>query len=427
MRPIVNNTTLQSTLQRKVALTVSSSLFVISSINFIIMVFNKKLPVGQLVFNYIFYLPLILAILFLISFYLKHVVSRIIQVFAFGCVGILMTIVNEPGALNGPVFFIYGVILGFQYGFFRKWLKAKLIISLGLFGLITILAANFKQDFGFPFGVPTAIMTVALIYLFWVVFADEIKQLVRETHALQEEIDRERAFVELGRNLLGVVHNLKSRLMALSGFMELVEEEGDKKMVEYASMQRKAYHQIVEMVENLMFVATSYQNVNPQPVSLNKIVKGIIEIFNANLDFKQTVIVKVELDSGNDTIMAAPQELLRLLENLVNNSYESMTTANQNEIKILSAQEDDRLKLSLSDNGRGIPFCDQCRHHNCLNCREFRLGRTSKKGGHGIGMIEVLAYVKSLKGNIRVDSKIDVGTTVTIWFPSIPKPITIEG
>ncbi|WP_338048355.1 ATP-binding protein [Paraliobacillus sediminis] len=45
--------------------------------------------------------------------------------------------------------------------------------------------------------------------------------------------------------------------------------------------------------------------------------------------------------------------------------------------------------------------------------------RDRKTGGIGIGLSIVKALVDAHDGEIKIESEINIGTTVTIWFPKV--------
>ncbi|MCP4176812.1 MAG: ATP-binding protein, partial [bacterium] len=80
--------------------------------------------------------------------------------------------------------------------------------------------------------------------------------------------------------------------------------------------------------------------------------------------------------------------------------------------------------ISIIDNGPGIKACmeNPCIHKNgyCDNCDAFKIGRTTKETGTGVGMISVLRTLKKYKGHLRIDTSTK-GTKVSVFLPLLEK------
>ena len=68
------------------------------------------------------------------ALYKNYRAFRIIHVSIFLVYGIIASIIYELGNLSGVLFGVFGIILGIQYGMFRKRLRTTLIIIVALYG-----------------------------------------------------------------------------------------------------------------------------------------------------------------------------------------------------------------------------------------------------------------------------------------------------
>jgi signal transduction histidine kinase len=83
-------------------------------------------------------------------------------------------------------------------------------------------------------------------------------------------------------------------------------------------------------------------------------------------------------------------------------------------ITITTAEKDDKIILTIADNGHGI--------ETDILHRLFDAFFTTKPAGKGTGLGLSLCYSITQKhgGTIHIDSTVDVGTTVRILFPLAP-------
>jgi signal transduction histidine kinase len=76
------------------------------------------------------------------------------------------------------------------------------------------------------------------------------------------------------------------------------------------------------------------------------------------------------------------------------------------EIRVRTAENGQTVKLSVTDNGPGIP----AEHREKI----FNLYFSTKPGGTGLGLPMVKKIVEEHHGSIEVDTQLNQGTTFTI-------------
>ena len=78
----------------------------------------------------------------------------------------------------------------------------------------------------------------------------------------------------------------------------------------------------------------------------------------------------------------------------------------------------DSFIISIRDTGEGIS------QENID--KAFSQKFTTKKTGHGFGLLVCKRIIESHQGNLHIDSEVGVGTTISIEFPLTPNPKTQE-
>lgn len=123
------------------------------------------------------------------------------------------------------------------------------------------------------------------------------------------------------------------------------------------------------------------------------------EMHQNNIDF--TVEIPTKINHQIDDKLVE-----QVLINLVKNSKEAI--GSNGTIKISAAKEKQRLKLSITDNGIGIPDSELDKV-----CVPFY---TSREGGNGIGLALSRQVMRLHKGQLKIYSKEKKGTRVTLHF-----------
>ncbi len=106
----------------------------------------------------------------------------------------------------------------------------------------------------------------------------------------------------------------------------------------------------------------------------------------------------------------------RLLSNLINNSVESLD--GKGKVEVCLTSKDEYACLTVTDNGRGIP--DEILEN--IGKKGFSYGKSGIESGSGLGVYFAKLTVESWGGALKIDSKVGVGTTVTILLPQSPVP-----
>ena len=344
-------------------------------------------------------------------------ILRACHVIVFISYGVASTALVELGNLSGVLFTVYGVILIIQYRIFQKNFALKICIVIIIFGSVNVVTAIVNPEYKFPSGLPTAAITAMFVYLFWVVFAEEIKEYSKENSGLIKERDRNFVFVRFGKNIAGVIHNLKSNLMSVAGYIDIMRSQGStKKMLD---LQKASVERMQSVINNFMTAARSYQTTAYTRTNLSQLVMSCVEVSRGVNDIGK---MRFSLDLGKNTfVYASPMEIMQIIDNLISNAAESMSETKRFEMTIITDIEDAFVRLGVSDQGAGIPFCDDCGTIDCMNCKHFAIGKSTKENGTGIGMIYIREILGEIGGFLRIESRKGKGTTVNVYFPAADK------
>ncbi|MFO0547894.1 MAG: GAF domain-containing protein [Polyangiaceae bacterium] len=221
------------------------------------------------------------------------------------------------------------------------------------------------------------------------------------------ERERSRRLSSLGRLFSGVMHDLKTPLSVVHGYVQLMAgtEDRDARM-EQARLVLKQFDVIAAMQREVLEFARGERSILIRKVFLEKFF-GEIET-NIRREIEGThITLKVELlDRG--TARFDELKIERMLGNLVRNAIEAMS--DRGGVLTLKVRRDgDDLVVGVADTGRGIP--DEIRG------RLFNSFVTSgKRGGTGLGLSIVKKIVEEHHGIVSVDSS-PGGTEFTVRLP----------
>ena len=156
----------------------------------------------------------------------------------------------------------------------------------------------------------------------------------------------------------------------------------------------------------------------PTPMSARSLQILLSEIIaEKNLQHRGDDQLRIELLGqervGSFFVKVVPQELMRVLSNLMNNSIEAMNRKGVIQLDVTPLH--DHIRILVSDSGKGIP-------PEVLK-RVGQRGLTHEKpGGSGLGLHHAIQSVRSWGGDVLVDSQVGQGTRVELFLPQVQSP-----
>ncbi|XZE21241.1 sensor histidine kinase [Pirellulaceae bacterium SH449] len=152
------------------------------------------------------------------------------------------------------------------------------------------------------------------------------------------------------------------------------------------------------------------------PTNLVSLVEDTLVLMEREL---QKYRILVEKDwTAVPMIMASPDQIQRLLLNLLTNARQAIGESGMIKIRIVHDAAADSVVLSIRDSGCGID--------KDVLPRIFKPFFTTKngpdtsgKGGTGLGLSACKEIVENHNGRIRVESTVGKGTSFSIRFPAL--------
>ena len=227
----------------------------------------------------------------------------------------------------------------------------------------------------------------------------------------EEKIQHEKQNRELISN---ITHDLKTPITSIKGYVEgIIDGVADtpEKMDKYI---KTIYTKAMDM-DRLINELTYYSGIdsNKIPYHFQKINVGdyfndCVEEVGWDLESKNIKLDYSNLLTEETTIIADPQQLKKVINNIVGNSVKYLDKNRPGEIEIRLLDEIDSIRVEIEDNGKGIAAKDL---PNIFE-RFYRTdaSRNSAQGGSGIGLSIVKKIIEDHGGYIWATSKVDEGT-----------------
>ncbi|MCQ2364847.1 MAG: ATP-binding protein [Akkermansia sp.] len=152
-----------------------------------------------------------------------------------------------------------------------------------------------------------------------------------------------------------------------------------------------------------------------EEVQLNPLIQQVLDVLDPEIAARG-VALHLELHDKLPVLNADGGSLFQVFYNLIRNAYQSIPGA-EGGILIRTDFNDTDVRILISDTGTGIS-------HEVMG-NMYEPFRTTKKKGHGLGLLIVRRIIKDHGGTLGFASKEGVGTTVTITLPRADRVVRL--
>jgi len=225
----------------------------------------------------------------------------------------------------------------------------------------------------------------------------------------REAREHEERLTTIGRLLSSVIHDLKTPLTVMSGYVQLMQASNDPAERErFAELILKQFDHIGAMQREVLEFARGEKSVLVRKVYVQKFFDDVREQLEGELARRGVELVVDVQERG--TARFDEGKMLRVVNNLARNAAEAMGPGGGKfVIKVTRDKESKDLVVSFSDTGPGIP--KQIEH------RLFQSFVTSgKEGGTGLGLAIVKKIAEEHGGKVSVQSS-SRGATFKLRIP----------
>lgn len=222
-----------------------------------------------------------------------------------------------------------------------------------------------------------------------------------------------------------VAHDIRSPLAALTVAYEDLTQIPENQRV----LVRSAIARIQDIANNLIdshkvedieFLESISGNIcpleNEETLLISPCIDSIVSEKRLQFRSRLGVLIEAHLDARSYGLFARvqPKEFKRILSNLTNNSVEAIK--DKGKVVISVYQEKEEIILKVEDTGHGIS-------EEILPKLMQKGASFGKENGNGIGLYHAKTFIDKWNGKIEIESKIGIGTTVTIKIPKANSPI----
>ncbi len=223
---------------------------------------------------------------------------------------------------------------------------------------------------------------------------DEFARLDRDINAMLDRLEQSMDGVRHVSNT--IAHNLRTPLTRILLHLRSAERAGPQQQSEALRFAARELAELGAVFDKLLHIAEVESGTRRQgfaPVAMNALTADVLELYEPLAEERRA---RLTFSSSGDPVAAGDPDLLAsAVANLVDNALKYTSTDGQARITVRAARRDDKVEVSVRDNGIGVAAEDLSR----IGTRFYRTDRS--RPGYGLGLASVQAIVRMHGGELR--------------------------
>lgn len=244
---------------------------------------------------------------------------------------------------------------------------------------------------------------------------ENMKLLASNVNTMQKDIKFNKQFYS------NISHDMRTPINGIFGLIKLLKLNIDnkEKVVEYSDKLQVSANLLKSLVDDIVEQLNTEGNALEQDVvefNIHKDIDRILDVFKIQADTEHKSF-NVYYDVEIENILGDYNKLCHIINNLLSNAFKYTHEKDKIEfiVKQLSSGAAPKFQFIVKDTGVGMSQSFLARIYEPF-ARE-KMFNDKKVQGTGLGMAIVFDRVKSMSGDINIESAIGEGTIVTITLP----------
>lgn len=248
---------------------------------------------------------------------------------------------------------------------------------------------------------------------------------------LKDQIELSMQYEKDNKELISnISHDLKTPITAIKGYVEGIRDgvaDTPEKMDKYI---RTIYNKATDMdklIDELFLFSkldSNSLNYSFAKLNLKDYFEDCVDEISLDLESKGITLAYYNHVPEDTVIIADPEQLKRVINNIIGNSVKYMSGDRPGHIGIFIKDEPEFVQIEIQDNGKGIAKKEL--PHIFERCYRTDASRNSSKGGSGLGLSIAKKIIEEHGGKIWANSVEGEGTTMSFVLRKYKECVTYE-
>jgi PAS domain S-box-containing protein len=253
---------------------------------------------------------------------------------------------------------------------------------------------------------------------------------IEQRKTIEKQLQQSHKMEAIGTLAGGIAHDFNNILGAIMGYAELSIDDVDPKSITNENLKKLliSANRAKDLVKQILLYSRM-DDYKSQPLQIHETVNETLDLLRATIP--TTIRFNKNIQADKSLIMGDSGQIHQILLNLCNNAVQAIGNRAGTlavTLKVVSEKgatngtptrkKGEYVKLAITDNGCGM--------HQSILDKIFDPFFTTKDVGEGtgLGLSVIKGIIEKMNGYINVKSKIDFGTTFTVFFPSTQEKAT---
>ena len=258
-----------------------------------------------------------------------------------------------------------------------------------------------------------------------------LNESLQNLRAAQSQLIHSEKMASLGELTAGIAHEIQNPLNFVNNFSEVnhellqelkdAYERNDQDLIreltkDLMENEEKVMHhgRRAESIVKSMLLHSRTSTGEKESVDINTLIDEYLRLAFHGMRAKDKSFnaeLKTTFADHLPLIQAVPQDLGRVVLNILNNALQAVADVKDPTISISTKSTDGSVIIEISDNGPGIP--------DAIRDKIFQPFFTTKPAGQGTGLGLSLSYdiVKAMGGNLSLEAREQGGAAFRIEIP----------
>ncbi len=218
-------------------------------------------------------------------------------------------------------------------------------------------------------------------------------------------------------------HELRTPLNAIIGFSEMMQAEllgplGNNRYNDYVNCIHESGRHLLELINDILDMSkieSGKYELFHEPVNVAKSIRLALHMIETVAEEKK---IHVEFDAPEDlpVIEADRRAFMQIILNILSNAVKFTREKGSITVKV-NVEKQEQIIIAITDTGIGIP--EDKIESITQPFEQVSNAMTRQHQGTGLGLAITKRLIEFHGGVLKIESRLDVGTTVTITMPLV--------